>query len=73
MIQGRITAKSQTTVPLPVRRALGLGPGDAIVWAVEDGRAVMTRAPVVIDPFANPLATFTEWADPIDTKDFAGF
>jgi len=72
MIQGRITAKSQTTVPLAVRRALGIGPGDAVNWEIDDGKAVFTRAKLE-DPFESTLAPFTEWADDIDTRDFAGF
>ncbi len=37
MIESTITARGQTTVPKPVRNALGLGPGDRIRYAIEDG------------------------------------
>ena len=33
-VHGRITAKNQTTVPVEVRRALGVGPGDRLRYAV---------------------------------------
>lgn len=64
MIVGRITAKAQTTVPLAVRRALGIGPGDSIEWVIEDGRAVLTKA--ASPAFVADLAAFTEWADELD-------
>ncbi len=69
MIQGRLTAKAQTTVPLAVRRALNLAPGDEIVWKVEpDGRVTVGRAePPVDDPFAE----FGEWGGEADTRAYA--
>ena len=68
MIISRITAKSQTTVPQAVRRALGVGPGDAIGYEIEGDRVTMRRmAEVSTDPFDNPFATFTEWASEADS------
>jgi antitoxin PrlF len=63
MIVGRITAKSQTTVPRAVRKALGIRPGDQIAYEIEGDRVVMRR---VDDPFDAPLASFTEWSDDLD-------
>ena len=70
MIHSRITAKAQTTVPLPVRRALGLGPGDDLVWDIEGERVVLMRAVESADPFVNNFATFSEWASEADCKAF---
>ncbi len=70
MIHSRITAKAQTTVPLPVRRALGLEPGDDLVWDIEGGRVVLTRAAQGTDPFVNNFATFTEWMSDADCRAF---
>jgi antitoxin PrlF len=70
MIVGRITAKSQTTVPKAVRSALGLKPGDALAYEIVAGRVEIKRmAPAQTDahPFDNPFATFTEWADEADS------
>ena len=39
MVRSTITSKSQTTVPREVRVALGLGPGDTLLWEV-DGTAI---------------------------------
>ena len=63
MIIGRITAKSQTTVPRAVRKALGINPGDQIAYEIDGDRVVIRR---VGDPFDAPLASFTEWADDLD-------
>ncbi|MDX6569818.1 MAG: prlF antitoxin for toxin YhaV toxin [Gaiellales bacterium] len=40
----RLTAKGQVTVPVAVRYALDLGPGDSVVFAIEDGRGVFRKA-----------------------------
>jgi antitoxin PrlF len=73
MIQSRITSKAQTTVPRAIREALGLGPGDRLVWETENGRATVRRLVLVDprDPFVNNFSTFTEWADDLDEEAFA--
>jgi AbrB family looped-hinge helix DNA binding protein len=40
----RLTAKGQVTVPVAIRYALGLGPGDTMVFALEEGWAVCRKA-----------------------------
>lgn len=73
MIISRITAKSQTTIPAAVRRALNIGPGDGIGYEV-DGEHV-TLKPVRMrsanDPFLNNFSTFTEWDSEADRKAYA--
>ena len=67
MITSRLTSKAQTTIPQAVRTALGLRPGDALAYAIENGRAVLTRLddrPALDDPFA----TFTEWSSSADAE-----
>ena len=68
MIQSRITSKAQTTIPAPVRKALGLKEGDLVAYRIEEGRVVMTRAEAPAD---DPFATFTEWDSPEDTEGYA--
>lgn len=67
MIEGRLTAKSQTTVPLAVRRALGIGPGDKVAWEIDNRRVVLTRVWEEAEGTENPFALFTEWASDADS------
>jgi antitoxin PrlF len=71
MITSKLTSKAQTTIPQPVRAALGLREGDAIAYVIEPGRVVLMRArpsPASDDPFA----TFSEWDSAADTEAYAG-
>ncbi len=70
MILGRITAKAQTTIPRAVRAALGLKPGDDVVWEIDGDQAVMTRAGAGPDAFVGNFDSFTEWASEADCKAF---
>ena len=40
MVESAITAKGQTTLPKPVRRALGVGPGDRVRYVIFDNNEV---------------------------------
>jgi len=42
-MQSRISTKGQVTVPIGVRRALGLGPGVPVEFMVREGEAVMRK------------------------------
>ncbi len=70
MIQSRISSKAQTTIPAPVRKALGLKEGDLVAYRIEEGRVVMTRAEPVTD---DPFATFSEWSGAADRDAYADF
>jgi antitoxin PrlF len=67
MIHSRVTSKAQVTVPREIRSTLGLEPGDELVWTVEGGRVIVSRVSRSQDPFTNPFAMFTEWADELDS------
>lgn len=41
----KVTAKGQVTVPKSVRDALGIGPGDALLFRVHGRQAVLARTP----------------------------
>jgi antitoxin PrlF len=72
MIQGRITAKSQTTIPRAVRAALGVGPGDSVSYEIRGHEAVMKRAASPPqDLFLANFSTFTEWASEADRIAYA--
>lgn len=71
MIVGKITAKSQTTVPKAVRIALGLEPGDELAWEIEGDEVVVRRVAASQSEQWNRLndfATFTEWATEADCQ-----
>ena len=64
MITSKLTTKSQTTIPLPVRNALRLAAGDELLYAIDGDRVVVTKA----DRGAgeDPFATFSEWSSEAD-------
>lgn len=76
MIISKLTTKAQTTIPQPVRSALGVREGDELAYIIEDGRVILTKAPTRTarhnDPLEDPFATFWEWSSPEDTEDYAG-
>lgn len=41
----RVTSKGQITIPVAVRRRLGLRPGDRVHFSLEDDRAVLRAVP----------------------------
>ena len=70
MIQSRLTSKAQTTIPAPVRKALGLKAGDLVAYLIEEGRVFLTRAGTAAD---DPFAAFSEWSGAADTAAYADF
>ena len=44
MLYSTVTAKSQTTLPSGVRKALGVRPGDRLAYVIEGEQAVIRRA-----------------------------
>lgn len=73
MIESRLTAKSQTTVPRAVRAALGANPGDRLAWQLDGNRVVLTLVDDGDDDATDPFALFTEWSDAIDSAAFKDF
>jgi antitoxin PrlF len=69
MISSKLTSKAQTTVPRPVRQALGVRAGDALVYTIERGRVILSKAEAVSGD--DPLATFGEWDGDNDRKAYA--
>lgn len=70
MITSKLTSKAQTTIPQPVRAALGLKEGDELVYLLERGRVILTKAPRH-PPKDDPFHTFNEWDSEADTKAYA--
>ncbi|MGH9064994.1 MAG: AbrB/MazE/SpoVT family DNA-binding domain-containing protein [Acidimicrobiales bacterium] len=45
----RMSTKGQVTIPRAVREALGLNDGDAVVFRLEAGRAVLALTPDLLE------------------------
>lgn len=69
MIKSKLTSKAQTTIPLPVRDALRLGPGDELVYVIEGDRVVLGKA--AREPSDDPFAAFGEWSSEADRQGYA--
>ncbi len=48
-VAARLSSKGQLTVPKSIREALGLHEGDAVVFRVEGGHAVLARTPDLLE------------------------
>lgn len=70
MITSKLTSKAQTTVPQPVRTALRLKEGDELVYQLEKGRVILTKARQQ-EPKDDPFRTFSEWDSEADRKAYA--
>ena len=70
VIVSKLTSKSQTTIPQPIRAVLGLKPGDELAYEIVDGRVMIAkgqRGATTDDPFR----TFEEWRSEADTRAYA--
>lgn len=67
MITSKLTSKAQTTIPQPVRAALGLREGDELLYQIDGKRAILSRQKP--DASADdPFATFDEWRSAADAR-----
>ena len=67
MLTTKLTTKSQTTIPQPVRNALRLSPGDELVYTIDDGRVILTKA-IPAGESDDPFRTFGEWNSAADRQ-----
>lgn len=67
MITSKLTSKAQTTIPQPVRAALGLRTGDELVYEIEDGRVILSKARRGAGA-DDPFRTFEEWSSDADER-----
>jgi bifunctional DNA-binding transcriptional regulator/antitoxin component of YhaV-PrlF toxin-antitoxin module len=68
----RITSKGQTTIPVEIRKALAVGPGDLIAWELlGNGRAAVHRVtPLDLAYLRAIQGTLSEWNTPEDEEAF---
>ena len=71
MITSKLTTKAQTTIPQPVRSALGLREGDEIVYEIDGDRVTLRKANAEAED--DPFAVFDEWNSDADRKGYADF
>ena len=67
MITSKLTSKAQTTVPQPVRAALGLKPGDLLWYELVQGQVILRKSPATPGR-DHPCGAFDEWRSPADEK-----
>ena len=72
-LSAKVTSKGQTTIPKEVQEALGLKPGDLILWEVAEGKALVRRVEPMDLAYLKALEeTLTEWASPEDEEAYRG-
>lgn len=70
MITSKLTTKSQTTIPQPVRAALNLRAGDELIYEIDGDRVLLRKVGSEIQD--DPFALFSEWDSEEDRRAFAG-
>ena len=73
MIRSRLTKKYQATIPAPVRKKLGLKPGDSILFeeSKPTGTIILRRAePLDIEYLAALEGTLSEWDSENDARSY---
>ncbi|HZK88781.1 MAG TPA: type II toxin-antitoxin system PrlF family antitoxin [Stellaceae bacterium] len=69
MITSKLTSKAQTTIPSPVRKALGLTVGGELVYTIDGDRVILTKGEKTRAD--DPFATFGEWSSEADRVGYA--
>lgn len=63
----RVSTKYQATIPLKIRKLLGIKQGDAVAYDIENGEVKLRRAtPVDLAYNRAVSATLTEWESKAD-------
>ena len=67
MITSKLTSKSQTTIPQPIRSALKLKEGDELLYEIHGEQVLLMKARRVSEG-DDPFRTFGEWDSAADRK-----
>ena len=66
-IFSKITSKAQTTVPKEVREALGVKPGDLLVYRIKGGKVTVAKGEPLDRAYLKAVeATLSEWTSAED-------
>jgi AbrB family looped-hinge helix DNA binding protein len=69
LLVSKVTSKFQTTIPEPIREAMGISQGDAVVFEIEEGRVFIKRLQSLDLEYLNAvLGTLSEWSSPEDEE-----
>jgi AbrB family looped-hinge helix DNA binding protein len=49
-MKSTVSEKGQVTIPKPLRKKLGLGPGQILEFETRDGMLIARKAPMSVDP-----------------------
>lgn len=70
LIISKLTSKAQTTIPQSIRSALGLQPGDKLLYEIVDGQVILSKAGTG-DTADDPFGSFEEWHSEADARAYA--
>jgi AbrB family looped-hinge helix DNA binding protein len=69
--QSRLSSKGQVTIPIEIRRKLGLEPGDLVLYELEGERVLLRRAAPFDVAFHAALSeSLEEWGSVEDDEAF---
>jgi antitoxin PrlF len=66
-----VTRKGQVTIPVDIRRALGIKEGDKVAFVVEDNQVKLTRKGSVVEQTAGALKSDIPALTPQEERDAA--
>ncbi|MEO0801049.1 MAG: AbrB/MazE/SpoVT family DNA-binding domain-containing protein [Cyanobacteria bacterium J06642_2] len=65
----KVTSKFQATIPLPIRKALGIAAGDRVLFEIEGDRVVLKKLPDLDWDYLEAVSgTLGEWASAADEE-----
>lgn len=68
---GKLSAKARTTLPKAVRAALGVKPGDMLVYRIAKGTVTLARAEPMDRAYLKAVeSTPSEWVRPEDAATY---
>ncbi len=71
MFASTLTSKGQATIPVDVRKAMHLMPGDVVVFEIKDHKAVISKAELFDYPYHRALSqTLSEWDSSADDESY---
>jgi len=65
----KVTTKGQATIPADIRKALGIHPGDQILWEIGENGARIKRVPPMDAEYLKAIeGTMSEWQTDADEE-----